>query len=96
MIFNKCQECSAEFLFKRAKCPECHSSELEQIDVNEGKALYSVHLIATPNPFPDDYSVVLFETTGGARGFCRTTQDLKEGDKVSIIEDEFGPVCSPS
>lgn len=94
MKFNKCQDCSAEFLFKRAKCPECSSSSLQQIEVVEGKALETVHLIATPNPFPDDYSVVMFETSGGARGFCRTTQDIKKGNKVSITEDEFGPVCS--
>ncbi len=96
MLFNKCQKCSAEFLFKRGVCPECHSSEIKQIEVAEGKVLDSVHLIATPSPFPDAYSIVLFETPGGARGFCRTEQQFSSGEKVAISEDEFGPVCSHS
>lgn len=96
MKFNKCLECSTEYVFKRVTCPNCHSQKLEQLEVVKGKAVDSVHLIATPSPFPDEYSIVLFETPGGARGFCRTLHELKSGDNISITEDEFGPVCSQS
>ncbi len=96
MKFNKCQDCSTEFIFKRSDCPKCHSSKIQETEIVEGKALDAVHLIATPNPFPDDYSIIMFETSGGARGFCRTTEELNRGDNVSITEDEFGPVCNRS
>lgn len=96
MNFNKCNDCGTEFLFSRAFCPKCHSGNLASIEVTSGKVLESVHLIATPDPFPDDYSVVLFETGSGARAFCRTNAELKRGDSVSVTVDEYGPVCSPS
>lgn len=96
MMFHKCPNCSAEFLFGRAACPNCHSTKLEKTEVNTGKVVETVHLIATPDPFPDEYSIVLFETENGARGFCRTDAQLQTGDSIVLKEDEFGPVCSHS
>lgn len=93
MIFNKCSECSTEFLAKRSACPNCGSGNISKVDINEGKAVESVHLIATPHPFPDEYSIILFETPGGARGFCRTTDDVAFGEPVVVSLDEHGPVC---
>lgn len=93
MIFNKCSECSTEFLAKRSSCPNCRSGNISMVDIANGKALESVHLIATPDPFPDEYSIILFETPGGARGFCRTPDEVTAGDQLAITKDESGPVC---
>lgn len=95
MNFNKCAKCFSEYVFKRAVCPKCGSKEFSLVDITTGRALDSVHLIATPDPFPDDYSVVLFETGSGARGFCRTTSEIKAGEALRISMDENGPVCEP-
>ncbi len=95
MELNRCAKCSEEFVFKRAVCPKCGSQEFTKALVTGAVALDSVHLIATPEPFPDDYSVVLFEAQGGARGFCRTTFEVKRGDRLKIKDDENGPVCEP-
>lgn len=94
MIFHRCSRCSEEFLMKRPFCPKCGSGEIAEVEVDEGKVVEEVHLIATPDPFPDEYTVVLFQTPGGAKGFCRTVDQVAPGDGVSIAVDEFGPVCS--
>lgn len=96
MEFSKCIKCSGEFLFRRALCPKCGSSEFATVDVTAAKALDSVHLIVTPEPFPDEYSVVLFQTDAGTKGFCRTTSEVKNGDRLKINMDENGPVCEPA
>ena len=95
MKFNECRECSTEFLFSRASCPKCGSEELHTVDVEKGKALEVVPLIATPSPFPDEYSIVLFQTPKGSRGFCRTTEKISKGQEIRISVDEYGPVCHP-
>lgn len=95
MKISKCMKCSGEFVFSRAVCPKCGSMDFSRVEVDRAMALDSVHLIATPEPFPDDYSVVLFEIGSGARGFCRTTSDVKRGDRLKIEMDEYGPVCGP-
>ena len=95
MEINICTKCSSEFTFKRAVCPKCGSRELSKKEIGHATVLDCVHLIATPEPFPDDYSVVMFQTGDGTRGFCRTTYELKSGDGVRIRSDEYGPVCEP-
>lgn len=93
MIFNRCSDCSTEFLAKRSSCPNCRSGNISKVDISQGVALESVHLIATPHPFPDEYSIILFETAGEARGFCRTVDEIAAGDPVVVTQDEHGPVC---
>ena len=95
MELYRCSKCSSEYVFRRAVCPKCGSKGFESVEVKNVVALDSVHLIATPEPFPDDYSVVMFQTDNGARGFCRTTSDVKRGDRLRIGMDENGPVCEP-
>lgn len=95
MKFNECMKCSTEFLFSRAVCPECGSEDIATTDVKNGKAVEVVHLIATPAPFPDEYSVVLFQTPNGTRGFCRTTAPISKGQDIEITGDEYGPLCNP-
>lgn len=95
MELYRCGSCSGEYVFRRAVCPKCGSKNFNPVEVNSGVALDSVHLIATPEPFPDDYSVVLFQTDAGAKGFCRATSEVKRGDRIRIGMDENGPVCAP-
>lgn len=93
MEINMCRKCSSEFLFKRCVCPKCGSREFVKTDVTEATALDFVHLIATPEPFPEDYTVVLFRTDNGGMGFCRTSAELNRGDRIKLLMDELGPVC---
>lgn len=95
MELYRCSKCSSEYVFRRAVCPKCGSKGFDSVEVKSAVALDSVHLIATPEPFPDDYSVVMFQSGNGARGFCRTTSDVKRGDRLRIGMDENGPVCEP-
>ena len=95
MEFFKCTKCSEEYVFRRAVCHKCGSEEFTGVDITQGTAIDSVHLIATPEPMPDDYSVVMFQTPNGARGFCRTVSEIKRGDRIRINVDEYGPVCEP-
>lgn len=96
MKFYRCSSCSSEYVFNRAACQKCHSSRLEAFEVTEATALESIHLVATPEPYPEDYSVVMFEIGSGAKGFCRTTDAVRPGEKVKITVDEYGPVCRRS
>lgn len=67
---------------------------MSQVDISKGSAIDSVHLIATPSPFPDEYDIVMFKTEGGSIGFCRSTEQIGPGDSLEITADEFGPLCS--
>ena len=96
MEFQKCSKCSSEFAFGRAVCPRCGSKEFSMANVTGAVALDSVKLIATPEPFPDGYSVVLFQAESGAKGFCRTNSEIRKGDRLKIGMDEYGPVCVPA
>lgn len=93
MDFYHCSGCGIEFIYRRGLCPNCHSREFVTAMVSEGIVLESVRLIATPDPFPDQYSIIMFKTSGGARGFCRTSEELDAGTEITLEEDEFGPVC---
>ncbi len=93
MIFYRCASCSREYVFRRSKCPKCGSKDFSAVEITSATALDSVHLIATPEPFPDEYDVVLFQTESGSRGFCRATSQIKRGDKLKIRTDEVGILC---
>ncbi len=95
MELYRCVKCSVEFVFRRAVCPKCGSRDFTRSAVEVAIALDSVHLIATPEPFPDDYSIVLFQAESGAKGFCRTTSEVKRGDRLKIKNDDYGPTCEP-
>ena len=96
MQVNRCNSCGTQFLVTRIACPDCSGSDMTRIDVNGGNVIESVELIATPEPFPDRYSIVYFEADGGVRGFCRSEEKLAPGDRISISEDANGPVCRKS
>lgn len=93
MDFYKCSNCSAEFVSRRAICPNCSSTDWLTIEERVAVALDSVKLIATPSPFPDEYAVVLFKTENGGKGFCRTRDAVMAGDRVLLDSDEYGTIC---
>lgn len=94
MIINRCRSCGHEFLVKRVRCPSCHGEDFDQIHIHEGTVLDCVDLIATPEPFPDSYSIVLARTDNDVRLFCRSEKRVRAGTVVSISDSELGPVCS--
>ncbi len=93
MEFQKCAGCGALYLFRRRRCPECRTKEFSAVDEVNCTVVDTVPLIATPDPFPDKYSIVLFRTEGGGKGFCRTEEPLEPGTSVQLKLDQYGPVC---
>lgn len=93
MEFQKCARCGTEFLFRRSRCAQCRSEEFHPVEHARCTVVDSLHLIATPDPFPDQYSLILFRTENGGKGFCRTDEVLEAGMEVDLSRDEFGPVC---
>lgn len=93
MEFQKCLVCGTEYLFRRRRCTECGSEEFRAVEETKCTVVDSVSLIATPDPFPDQYSIVLFRTESGGRGFCRSEEALESGTSVELKKDEYGPVC---
>lgn len=94
MEFRKCVECGTEYLFPRRRCSGCGSEDFEKIPALNGVVEDSVHLIATPEPFPEEYSIILFRTEGGGKGFCRSDTDIEPGTGIAVTEDDSGPVCT--
>lgn len=92
MKINSCRNCGTRFLVARSICPNCGKEDFESIPVKNGTVLESVELIASPEPFPDRYYLVLLDVDG-TRVFCRSEEKLKEGSEVKITEDNMGPVC---
>lgn len=93
MKISRCGNCDAKFLVGRVFCPSCKSDAIEMIDLLEGKVIEIVSLVATPEPFPDNYSIAMIDANGIVL-FARTDESLKKGDSVGITEDEFGPICN--
>ncbi len=94
MEFQKCTDCGSEYLFRRRRCPECGSVKFESVEYSKGTVVDSVALIASPDPFPDQYIIVLFKTEGGSMGFCRTDVEMNPGMEIQLKNDESGPVCA--
>lgn len=92
MIMNRCTGCGETFLVKRAFCPECHSSKIEEFEVGEATVVISLKLVATPEPYPDEYFLV-FAEHNGTGFFCRSEENLKAGSKIRITSDEDGLIC---
>ncbi len=96
MNINLCKHCGKKFVVKRAICPNCGNEDIEQITVSKGKVVESVDLIASPDPFPEKYSIILVESTEGVRLFCRSQESIPSGTEVEISVDALGPVCKQS
>lgn len=93
MRISRCRNCNAKFLVGRVFCPSCKSDAIEMINLVGGKVIEIVSLVATPEPFPDSYSIAMIDADG-IMVFARTDESLKKGDSVRITEDGFGPLCN--
>lgn len=87
-----CSNCGFSFLVRRDFCPECRSKVITEGNILGGTVIYSVKLTATPEPFPDQYYLLLV-TDGNIRFFCRSEENIPEGGKVKLTESESGPCC---
>ncbi|MCL4438885.1 MAG: hypothetical protein M1616_05940 [Candidatus Thermoplasmatota archaeon] len=93
MKIYRCRNCKNRFLVFRFICPSCGMTGLETVPVIKGKVIETVMLKATPEPFPENYSVVKADSDG-IIVFCRTLERLQKGDEIMIEDDDLGPVCS--
>ncbi|MEM3676393.1 MAG: hypothetical protein QXV22_04990 [Thermoplasmataceae archaeon] len=92
MRIYECGECGERFLVERVFCPKCHSENIKGLEIDRGKVLNTVSLVATPEPYPDKYTLVLAEYDG-TRFFCRSEGDVKPGDTVIVKETPDGLIC---
>lgn len=92
MLMNRCKACGETFLVKRAFCPKCHSSKVEEFEVGEATVISSLKLVATPEPFPDEYFLVFAEYKGTGF-FCRSEEDLKVGSKIRFDSGTDELIC---
>lgn len=93
MKFSVCNDCKARFLVPRNFCPECNSSDISERILDSGVVIYCVKLIATPEPFPDQYYLILAENSG-LKFFCRSDNELEEGTPVKVQQTANGIVCT--
>ncbi len=87
-----CSECGKRFLVLRDFCPDCHSTDIKVQELNTGTVLHCVELIATPEPYPDQYFLVLAENDG-LKFFCRSSGAVEEGSRVTVEDTEEGIIC---
>lgn len=92
MKYSKCSKCNARFLVPRDFCPECNSKEITELSLKSGTVLHCVKLIATPEPYPEQYFLVLAEDAG-LKFFCRSNEEVKEGTAINVEETEDGIIC---
>ena len=92
MNINRCRSCGTKFLVARSICPRCGKEDFEHVPARSGIVLESVELIATPDPYPDKYYLVLLDVDD-VRVFCRSQEKLREGSQADIQDDELGPIC---
>ncbi len=93
MNINRCRNCGTRFLVARSICPKCGKENFEQVPAASGIVLESVELIATPDPYPDRYYLVLLDVDD-VKAFCRSQEKLREGSTVYIRDDDLGPICT--
>lgn len=96
MILKRCRKCSETFLVPRARCPRCLGEEFSDVTVKDAVVSECLEIIATPEPYPEKYFLILAKTDGGVTVFCRSDQKIGEGSAVIIDDSELGPVCSRS
>ena len=92
MNIMECENCGMKFLVSRSICPRCGKEDFDHFPVQNGVVLESVELIATPDPYPDKYYLVLL-LVDGVKIFCRSQEKLKEGTRVGVKDDDLGPIC---
>ncbi len=92
MNINRCRNCGSKFLVSRSICPRCGKEDFDHVPVQSGIVVESVELIATPEPYPDNYHLVLL-SVDGVKIFCRSQEKLIEGSRVVIQDDDLGPTC---
>ncbi|MEM0156908.1 MAG: zinc ribbon domain-containing protein [Thermoplasmataceae archaeon] len=92
MNINRCRNCGTRFLVARSVCPKCGKEDFEHVPAASGTVLESVELIATPDPYPDRYYLVLLDVDD-VKVFCRSQEKLKEGSMAEIRDDDLGPTC---
>ncbi|MDS0257436.1 hypothetical protein ApAK_07130 [Thermoplasmatales archaeon AK] len=93
MNYHSCEDCGEKFLVDRAFCPRCHSERIQKRQIETGRVISVVHLVATPEPYPDQYSLVLAEAEG-VKFFCRSTDKVARGDPVKLSDTDDGLICS--
>lgn len=93
MDFVKCQECGREYLFSRVRCSSCGSMDLKKGEIFSARILERIHLIATPDTFPDEYDVAFVRTENGMNVFCRLENTLEPGTIVTLQRNASGITC---
>lgn len=92
MKYSRCGKCGTGFLVSRTFCPKCSSQVLQEVEFENGKVIHSVRLIATPEPYPDEYYLVLAEHDG-VRFFCRSDESLEADAEITVSDDDSGITC---
>lgn len=95
MNYFKCKHCNTTFLVKRDFCPSCFSKDIENLEAREGIVSHSIHLMATPEKFPDEYYLIVGKSSGIVF-FCNSSVNIEPGEKVIIENGREGPTCNPS
>lgn len=93
MNYSHCGNCGSRFLIPRIFCPECNSTAIATSEITSGTVIHCVKLIATPEPYPDEYYTIYAEYEG-VKFFCRSSEELTPGTKVQVEDTESGIVCS--
>ncbi len=93
MKLMKCTSCGEAFLVPRVRCPKCLGENFTEIDVSEGIVSDCIEIMATPDPYPERYFLVMAKTEGGVAVFCRSDIELGKGSTVAIEDSDLGPVC---
>ncbi len=95
MKYMECNDCGAVSLVQRDFCPKCRSENLDRKKLTGGRVIYSVKLVATPEPYPQEYFLVLAES-GRLKFYCRSDEELGEGEVISLTDSENGVIGSRS
>lgn len=95
MKYYECSECGDRFLVRRIICPSCKSNAVTEKEFNTGKVLECVKLIATPEPYPAEYFLILAEYSG-IKFFCRSELEIQSGAEIEVHDNEDGITCDLS